>query len=462
MTPPRRPLPWPLRLRLTLWYTAALGLVLLLFAALLYYQVGRSLLAQVDAGLDIAATQALLAVRAEGERLTFRDPAADASLAGQLRDDFLVVNLLAPDGRVWARLGEPDEVPPPATLAAGHATVIADGEPRRVAYRPVAIGGVAGWLQVVQDLDAVNEPLAALRRQMLIALPVALLAAALGGTFVAGRALRPIEQLTQTARAIHADDLGRRVGYAGPPDEVGRLAATLDDMLARLEEGFARERRFTADAAHELRTPLAALKGRIGVTLSRPRLPAAYVAALTEMEGQVDRLSRLSDDLLLLARLPAGGHPPAWEAIRLADFLPAVLDVVRPLAEAKGIALTLDAPDELVVHGRLDWLTRLLLNLLDNAVKYTPPGGRVSLAATRGAGWVAIAVGDSGPGIAPEHLPHLFERFYRVAGDRARADGGAGLGLALAQEIARAHRGSLTVASAIGRGSVFTVRLPDS
>ena len=462
MTPPRRPFPLPLRLRLTLWYTAALGLVLLLFAALLYYQVGRSLLAQVDAGLLIAAPQALLAVRAEGNRLAFRDVAADASLAGQLRDDFLVVNLLAPDGRVWARLGEPDEVPPPAPLAAGHATVIADGEPRRVAYRPVAAGDVAGWLQVVQDLDAVNEPLAALRRQMLIALPVALLAAALGGTFLAGRALRPIEQLTQTARAIHADDLGRRVGYGGPPDEVGRLAATLDDMLARLEAGFARERRFTADAAHELRTPLAALKGRIGVTLSRPRPPAAYVAALTEMEGQVDRLSRLSDDLLLLARLPARGHPPAWEAIRLADFLPAVLDVVRPLAEAKGIALTLDAPGELVIHGRLDWLTRLLLNLLDNAVKYTAPGGRVSLAATRGGGRVEIAIGDSGPGIAPEHLPHLFERFYRVAGDRARADGGAGLGLALAQEIARAHQGSLAMASQVGRGSVFTLRLPDS
>lgn len=139
-----------------------------------------------------------------------------------------------------------------------------------------------------------------------------------------------------------------------------------------------------------------------------------------------------------------------------------MLDVVRPLAEAKGIELTLDAPGELVIPGRLDWLTRLLLNLLDNALKYTPPGGRVSLAATRGAGGVEIAVGDSGPGIAPEHLPHLFERFYRVAGDRARAGGGAGLGLALAMEIARAHRGSLTVASEVGRGSVFTVRLPES
>lgn len=461
MTPPRSLFPFPLRLRLTLWYTVALGLVLLLFAALLYYQVRRGLLAQMDTGLDIAATQALLAVQAEGDRLAFRDPAAGPTLAGQLRDDFLVVNLLAPDGRVWARLGEPDEVPPPAMLAASHATVVADGEPRRVVYRPVIVGGVAGWLQVVQDLDAVNEPLAAMRRQMIIALPAALLAAALGGTFLAGRALRPIEQLTQTARAIHAGDLGRRVGYVGPLDEIGRLAATLDDMLARLEEGFARERRFTADAAHELRTPLAALKGRIGVTLSRTRPPAAYVAALTEMEGQVDRLSRLSDDLLLIARLTADGEMPAWEPILLPDFLPAVLDVLRPLAEAKGIALALDAPAGLIVHGRLDWLTRLLLNLLDNAVKYTPTGGRVSLAARRGDGAIEIAVGDSGPGIAPEQLPHLFERFYRVADDRARADGGAGLGLALAMEIARAHRGSLAVTSEVGHGSVFTVRLPD-
>lgn len=463
MTTPRRPPALPLRLRLTLWYTAALSLVLLLFAVLLYVQLRRGLLAQVDAGLDIAATQALLAVRAEGDRLAFDNPAADPALAGQLRDDFLVVNLLAPDGRIWARLGEPDEVPPPMPLVAGHATVSADGEPRRVVYRPIRAGGVDGWLQVVQDLDAVNEPLAAVRRQMALALPVALLVAGLGGLFLAGRALRPIEKLTQTAQAIHADDLGRRVGYVGPMDEIGRLAATLDDMLARLEAGFDRERRFTADAAHELRTPLTALKGRIGVTLSRPRLPAAYVAALTEMEGQVDRLSRLSDDLLLMARLSADGELPAWEPIPLADFLPAVLDIVRPLADDKGIELALDTPAGLLVHGRLDWLTRLLLNLLDNAVKYTLAGGQVSLTARRVEGAVEIVVSDSGPGIAPEHLPHLFERFYRAEGDRARADGGgSGLGLALAQEIARLHNGRLSVASELGRGSTFTLWLPDA
>ena len=451
----------PLRLRLTFWYTASLCLVLLLFFAVFYIQLRRSLTAQIDLSLDIVATQALINVQAGDGRLAFRGLADNPAIVRQMRDDFLIINLLSPDGHLWDHLGEGDQMPISAP-SPGYKTVFAAGEPRRVYNRPVTVDGASGWIQIIQDMDSVNEPLTSVRRQLLVALPVALLVAALGGYFLAARALRPVERITRTARAITAEDLRRRIDYAGPPDEIRHLAQTIDDMLARLEASFERERRFTADAAHELRTPLAALKGRIGVTLSRPRPPAAYVTALAEMEGQVDRLSRLSDDLLLMARLTAEGEIPAWEPILLPDFLPAVLDVVRPLAGNKGIELTLDAPAGLYVHGHLDWLMRLLLNLLDNAIKFTPAGGRVSLSARRGADAVEIVVSDTGAGIAPEHVPHLFERFYRVEGDRARAGGGgSGLGLALAQEIARLHDGHLSVFSELGRGSAFTLRLPD-
>jgi heavy metal sensor kinase len=314
-------------------------------------------------------------------------------------------------------------------------------------------------------MDSVNEPLASMRRQLLVALPAALLCAALGGYWLAARALRPVDDITRTARAITAEDLQRRIDYHGPPDEIGRLALTIDHMLARLEAGFDRERRFSADAAHELRTPLAALKGRIEVTLGQPRTAAAYVETLRDLEAQVDRLARLGNDLLLLSRLPHDPSPRAAEKIRLSDFLPAVLDVITPLAEAKAITLDLDVPRGVAIDGRPELLTRLLLNLLDNAIRHTPPGGRIAVRVAHEPQTIAIAVSDSGPGIAAEHLPYLFERFYRVDDDRSRdsADNGlsgSGLGLALAREIALAHGGDLTAGSEPGQGATFTAIFP--
>jgi heavy metal sensor kinase len=277
--------------------------------------------------------------------------------------------------------------------------------------------------------------------------------------------LRPIDNITRTAQAITASDLGQRIQYQGPADEVGRLAKTFDTMLDRLQVAFVRERRFTADAAHELRTPLTALKGRVGVTLSRSRSPAAYQETLQEMEGQVDRLIRLSSDLLFMARLGQGQYHLQLEQIALAELLGAAIDLIRPLAEAKAIALNENIPDSQSLQGDFDLLMRLFVNLLDNAVKFTPENGRVSLQVETQANDVQITVGDTGPGIAVEHLSHLFERFYRAEGDRARrpddyGPGGAGLGLAIANEITRFHGGQLLVESQPGQGTTFIVRLP--
>jgi heavy metal sensor kinase len=289
--------------------------------------------------------------------------------------------------------------------------------------------------------------------------------AGLGGYFLASRALRPIDDITRTAQAISAGDLSQRLHYQGPPDEVGRLAHTFDSMLDRLQAAFVRERRFTGDAAHELRTPLTALKGRIGVTLSRSRQPAVYQETLRDMEGQVDRLIRLSSDLLFMARLDQGQMRPQLEQIELADFIGAVVDQVRALATAKNITIEEAIPAGLTLPGDMDLLIRLFLNLLDNAVKYTPENGRILTSAAGDSAFVEVAVQDSGPGIAAEHLPHLFDRFYRVESDRTRLtqngdQGGTGLGLAIAHEIARMHNGRLAVESELGVGTTFVVQLP--
>jgi heavy metal sensor kinase len=457
----------PLRVRLTLWYLLTLAAILALFLAFLYWQTQRSLLAQMDGALRIAAGQALVSVEAQGNRLAFQDVANDAG-GDQLEDDF-VIYLLDSDGTVWDLVGEPEEFSPHLPRS-GVSTLTIEGDPWRVYSQripPSAVNaGDEGWIQVAQEMDQVSDALASLRAQMLLGLPLALLLAGVGGYLLAWRALRPIERITRTAQTINAGDLSRRIDYHGPADEVGRLAATFDNMLGRLESAFERQRRFTADAAHELRTPLTALKGRIEVTLNRPRSQATYTETLEEMSDQVDRLIRLSSDLLFMARLDRADYRTVHaEKVQVEGLLLAVIDQVAPLAARKGIALEHSIAADLSVEGDLDLLIRLFLNLLDNAIKYTPTGGRVAVQAQKTGGQVVINTSDTGPGVPAEALPHLFQRFYRVEEDRARfaseeAEGGAGLGLAIAAEIVRVHGGTIEVQSEMGEGATFTVMLP--
>ena len=459
-----RALQMPLRLRLTLWYTFSLGLILLIFTIFIYVQIRRGLIAQVDAGLYMAANQALLDVGSTGGQLAFQQNPLNPDAILNLSDDF-VIQLLSQDGTVVDTITRDDQTPSfPAPLE-GYKTQLDGLDPWRVYRQAVEIDSTLGWIQVEQELDPVNHTLAGLQKQIAWAIPIALLLASIGGYFLASRALRPIDHITKTAQVITANDLGQRIEYRGPADEVGRLAQTFDAMLDRLQGAFIRERRFTDDAAHELRTPLTALKGHIGVSLSKPRRTAEYQGTLHDLEGQVDRLIRLSNDLLLIARLGQEQYKPHFERIDLSDFMGAVIDQIRPLAEAKAISLTADIPDHMALIGDIELLIRLFLNILDNAVKYTPQDGRITLTAQPMAGNLQISISDTGPGISAEHLPNLFDRFYRIENDRSRqlsdnGQSGAGLGLAIANEITRFHGGKLIVESQVSQGTTFIVELP--
>lgn len=455
----------PLRLRLTIWYLLTLLTFLLLFAGFLYWQVQRSLLAQVDTALQVVAAQALVNVDMENGRPSFQNTENVNGLTRRLQGDFAIF-LATADGTITDHLGQIEEIPK-FVPQLGAVTIRVGDEVWRIYSEPAITQEqhTPDWLVVVQSLELVTETLAQLRLQILWALPMALLLAGVGGFFLAARALRPIEKITQTAQAITASDLHRRIAYLGAADEVGRLAATLDNMLDRLQTAFERERRLTGDVAHELRTPLAALKGHVDVTLNRPRPLEIYVEALQDIGEQADRLIRLSNDLLFMNRLEQTHLLlQQMERIDLKDFLGAVVEQIRPLATAKHITLTEELPDNLTIKGDIDLLIRLFLNLLDNAIKYTDKGS-VSIKAEPQSKIVSISISDTGLGIAAEHLPHLFERFYRVESDRTRGFGddgvgGAGLGLALAQEIARAHKGIIQVTSAPGVGTTFIVKLP--
>jgi signal transduction histidine kinase len=451
-----------LRQRVVASFVILVGVSLLGVGTYVYFQTEHRLMQEVDSSLRAAASQALLSLEEDGGRLILQRSESAFSQNG-LEAGF-ALRVLSVAGEQWDGAGQAI-VGLPVPPAAGYLTVNASEDRWRILTE--AVPGTArqtqGWIQVARSLQPTEDLLETLRTQLYLVLPIALVLAAIAGYLLAGRTLRPLIRISQVADAIRPGDFGWRIRYRGPSDEIGKLAAAFDRMLDRVEQAFARERRFTSDASHELRTPLTAIKGGIGVTLSRRRTPEEYEAALEDLEDQVDKLIRLSTGLLTVAR---AGRPRSEEpeTVDLSDLLAATVQQVEPLAKEKEIEVETDVPRDLCITGFAEDLARVFLNLFANAISFTPPLGRIRLSAGVGplarAKSVRIDLADTGPGIAAADLPHIFEPFYRGGGSRFRTDGGSGLGLAIARDIVLAHGGSLEVVSTVGKGSTFTVQLP--
>jgi heavy metal sensor kinase len=424
-------------------------------AVLFYLGLETALMNQVDSGIrETAVTEARTSV---GDFLAGGPGSATDETSSES-----MIRVLAADGRILGGAGAFRRPSPAGPPESGFATApaTAAGPAWRLYTQAVSLPtGGSGWLQTGRSLAATEAALSRLRRQLLLGLPLMLVLAAAGGLFLAGRALAPIDHMARAAEQITGSDLSRRMGPQ-ESEELGRLAAAFDRMLDRLDQAFRRERRFVSDVSHELRTPLTALRGRIEVTLTRRRSPLEYEETLRGLETEVARLTRLSEDLLLLARLDRGALTPRREVVDLSALLASVAEQARPLAHGRGQQLQEDVAAGLSAEADPDQLVRLFLNLLDNAMKYTDEGGIIALTGRRDGDLVSVSVRDTGPGIAAEHLGSVFDRFYRVDGSRARATGGHGLGLAIVQEISEAHGGAVTVQSRPGEGSVFTVTLP--
>jgi heavy metal sensor kinase len=293
---------------------------------------------------------------------------------------------------------------------------------------------------------------------LLILAPVALAGSALGGWFLARRALSPVDAMVEAARRIEAEDLTRRIPALSSGDELGRLAAVLNDMLARLERSFGATRQFSADAAHELRTPLTILKGEIEVALKSPEAPAEIRQALVSCLEEVERLNSLVEDLLLMARMEGNALSARPTRVNLAQVLEDVAPALSELAARAGNSCTVFPAPPLWIEGYDTLLFRLVFNLAENAIKYTPAGGKIDVSLRLQNGSAVLEVKDNGPGIAAEALEHIFDRFYR--GDPAREGNGTGLGLALVRSIVELHQGQIRVSSTLGEGSCFQVTLP--
>jgi len=459
--------PLSIRARLTIWYAGALLAILAVVSVLSYSVLRWSLLQQVDASL-VTVAQIVRETDERGAGGSEVERAIRELLGPGFADQFF--QFLDPEGRSRFRSGPPPAAPLPLSrearvnAARGLRTfeTLEDpqGGPIRLLTVPVQRSGRSvEIIQVSAPLARTREALARYLTTLLALVPVAVGLAAGGGAVIAGRALRPVREMSRSARQITAEDLGRRLERRGADDEIDHLADTLNTMLGGLEAAFAQARRFSADAAHELRTPLTALKGELEVALRAARSPEEYRRVLHSNLEEVEHLIRLVEDLLLFSRSAAALGPPR-ERVELEPLVLEVLEAGARRAQGVGVTVRADALEPAVVLGEAGALRRALGNLVDNAVKYTPAGGKVELSLLVAEGQARIVVRDTGIGIDPADAARIFDPFVRLDAARGRDASGAGLGLALVRAIVLAHGGTITVDSTPEAGSRFTVSLP--
>ena len=454
-----------LRFRLALWVGGFLLTSLLVFGLYVYASMSRNLHTAVDDALRLSATQSMATLNVDNGHILLADNLLENNEdMAVLQARGFTVRFLNANGDLLGGLGthwnSSFTLKLPGKKASFATTKNAQGEPgSRIYTLPVMDGDlVVGYVQTFQSLENIQQTLERLQLSLWLGIPLLTLLAAFGGYFLAGGALKPVDEIIRTARRISAEDLSARLHLPDSGDELGRLASTFDEMLARLDDSFRRERQFTADASHELRTPLAAMQAIISVTRSKTRKASEYERALDDLGEETSRLRALTEDLLLLAR-DEPSTPIHRECVPLSSLLEDVAESLAPLAEAKGLTLERQIQPELMVNMDRDGLIRLFVNLIDNALKFTESGG-VIVSAQAESDIIRINVADTGKGIASEHLSRIFDRFYRADASRSRSQTGAGLGLAIALQIARTHGGDITVSSTVGAGTTFSLTLP--
>lgn len=451
----------PIRWRLTLWYAGFFTVALLLLGGALHVGLRDRLYETLDE--QVAAQEAIAQAAIQLDD-------AELGLVRNLTllDDDAFIRLLDLDGDIVAQRGEEFYAVPiaPAAFVEGLSgstsisTVEVDDDMLRLMTTPVRQDNrVVGVLHVGLESDDVEETLDDVLSLLTIAAPIVLVLAIGGGYLLAGRALAPVTAITNLAGRISERDLHARLDLDLPDDEIGRLARTFNGMLARIENGFERERRFTGDAAHELRTPLGLMRSQVDLALARPRSAAAYREALQGFDTDLERLIKLVGSLLTLARADTGQLSVERAPFDLEETIGLVLEQYEPVATEHGITLQNQASAALLVADE-GLLIQVLVNLLDNAITHTPTGGRVTVGCERAADQVRLWVVDTGSGIAPEHREWVFDRFYRVDTGRAREVGGTGLGLAITKVIVEAHGGTIFLSDQAEPGTHVELVLP--
>jgi two-component system OmpR family sensor kinase len=494
------------RARLTLWYTGMLALALVAFALAGYFFLSYTLNRRTDDALGEMANAFAStltneeadshqgeanAARGEDAKSSPAEAVKEAVSQNQFRDYQLVVYTDArreiAASAVPQNRNEPGGTGPTISLigaskisgvldavartpgSALYFATISDGDSQyRVVGRRVLARGSPYTLLVLRSLHDQEDLLEGASYALLIAVPLALLLASVGGYFLARKSLAPVVRMSATAARIGAANLHERLPVANERDELGGLARVINALLARLDASFEQQRRFMADASHELRTPITIMRSEAEVALSQPQTTNAELReSIAIFKDETKRLTGIVEDLFLLARADAGQYKLTPKEFYLDELAGEVTRAVRTLVAEKGLTLQTDAAEEMPFRGDENLLRRLLLNLVDNAIKYTPRGGTVTVSCKREASRYIVTVSDTGMGIPAEAQPHIFERFYRADSARSRAEdyragltSGAGLGLSIARWVAEAHDGTLDLLKSSEAGSIFQLVLP--
>ncbi len=455
-----------IRFRLAAWYFVSLALILALFALGAWIAMRASARQAVDHDLqqrihDVRGFIAQELGHGESELLEELQEHSQLGLGGGL------LQLSDGGGEVLFRSGRLQNTrldlvsPPPGDLNVRFSFRHARGQRVRVAAQAVEVSGRRFLIQVAEPMEEFDDSLARFEIILLSLAPVLLLLASAGGFWMSTRALSPVDRITNHARAIHAANLSARLPVPEDQDELGRLTQTLNEMLDRIETEMKRIVRFTADASHELRAPLTLIHTAAEFSLRRERPREELLDAMRKIVRESARTSRLVDDLLLLARADSHADAPVLVPTDVLSTGRQATELASTLAQAKNIDFSAEIPAEaLLMNGDEDLLEQLWLILLDNAVKYTPEGGKIRFAMRSVNSRMEVSVRDSGIGISSEELPHVYDRFWRADKVRSRSRGGVGLGLSIARWIVDRHRGQIEVHSQPGRGSEVTVRLP--
>jgi heavy metal sensor kinase len=474
------------RVRLTVWYTAVLALVLAVLAFVTYFIFWRSAMQRTDANLVELSEGFLATLRAELEDQTGPDPLRAAAQVAMtehfFRDQFYAI--LDGSGKVIISSQDiPTASPFPERLLAELLSsasfqrfldqarradrYFGDVQGERAGFRGMArrfsSRGQSYTLILLQSLHPQKEMLEEVTLAFAWVIPIAILLASVGGYFLARKSLAPVVAMSSQAARIGAANLHERLPVQNDRDELGQLAQSFNRLLDRLSQSFERQQRFMADASHELRTPVAILRGEAEVALSQQaRSLEEYRESLGVLHHEAERLTHIVEDLFTLTRADAGQYPLQPRDFYLEELVGECVHSARTLALAKKISLNLEEASESPIHADESLLRRMILNLLDNAIKYTPEGGRVTVSCRRADEEYVLSVSDTGGGIPADLQPRIFERFFRADKARSRAEndgGGAGLGLSISRWIAEAHHGRLELTRSDTHGSTFTAYL---
>ena len=460
----------PLRVRLTLWYGSALALVLIIFSVVLYAITARNLRNAVDQSLEETATAAVRSLEERGF-LPLIDEEELLSQFPELARIDKFFQIFSPSGTITIRSPNIKQHEVPLSRTALDATFngrtvfesakYPNEPPLRLISVPIIYRGTLLYIvQVGTSMESIEDTLRRFLVLLIVAVPIALAVSLAGGWFLAGRALRPVDAITLAAQRIAAGDLSQRLTMSTAPDEIGRLAGTFNNMIGRLDTSFRQIRQFTSDASHELRTPLTVMKGETELVLRRPRPIEEYQSVLESNLEEIDRMTHTVDELLFLSRADMGevkmeSLPVALESLVEDSHRQATL-----LGQDRAIEVLLGTVMPATIQGDELRLRELLLNLVENAVKYSHPGGQVVITLVTDGQQARLSVTDQGIGIAPEDQAQIFDRFFRTDDARAHTKKGTGLGLAICAWIAESHKGRIDAKSDVGHGSTFTVTLP--